>query len=319
MKHLVYVACAAALLLAGCGGGTNNNNTVPPQQTGPLTFYAQAGGQADNQAVQALQFYPASITIDEGDSVTWSYPAGEPHTVTFLGPKSAPPPPNDPSVPAPAGGSTYDGSTYTSSGFMLLGGTYTLKFTKAGTYTYYCLIHGEMVGKVVVQPKGTAYPQTVGQIVTAAAPLLASDIAAGESAVGKFPYTAGGTHLAAGISENLGAQPLTNASVVRFLDGDKLSDTSVTIPVGTTLTWTNLDSNLPHTVTLGIVGQDFPEMDPFSPPSGGNTYDGTTVVNSGPLFGGQSFSLTFTKAGTYEVHCLFHDDTENMVGTVVVQ
>ena len=60
-------------------------------------------------------------------------------------------------------------------------------------------------------------------------------------------------------------------------------------------------------------------MDPFSPPSGGTTYDGSALVNSGPLMPGQSFSLTFTKAGTYTYHCLFHDDTENMIGTITVQ
>lgn len=318
MKHLVYVACAAALLLAGCGGG-NSNNTVPPQQSGPRTWFVQSGAAADNQAVQALAFYPSTITVDEGDSVTWTYPAGEPHTVTFLGPQSAPPPPNDPSVPASAGGTSYDGSTYTSSGFILGGGSYTLTFPKAGTYTYYCLIHGEMVGTVTVQPKGTAYPKTVGAIATDNGPLIASDLTAGQSAVAKFPYTPGGTHLAAGISNNLGAMPFTSSSVVRFLDGDKLSDTSVTIAAGTTLTWTNLDANLPHTVTFGPAGQPFPGMPPFSPPSGGTTYDGTTLVNSGPLFGGQSFSLKFTTPGTYTYHCLFHDETENMIGTVVVQ
>ena len=47
-------------------------------------------------------------------------------------------------------------------------------------------------------------------------------------------------------------------------------------------------------------------------------YDGTTLVNSGVLGPTQSFSLKFTKAGTYTYHCIFHDDTENMIGTVVV-
>jgi plastocyanin len=59
-------------------------------------------------------------------------------------------------------------------------------------------------------------------------------------------------------------------------------------------------------------------LDPFSPPSGGNTYNGTTLVNSGVMNPGSSFALKFTTAGTYTVHCIFHDDTENMIGTVVV-
>jgi plastocyanin len=309
---------ATSLLLAGCGTGSNNSVT-PPKITGPLNWAVQAGGSDQNEALQSLQFYPATITIDAGDSITWKYPAGEPHTVTFLGPQAAPPPPTDPSAPAPAGGNTYDGSTYTSSGFMLLGQSYTLTFTKPGTYTYYCLIHGEMVGKVVVQAAGTSYPSIVGSIIEQIPNAVAGDLKAASDSVAQFPYAPGGPHLAAGIAPGLGAPPLTNASVVRFLDGDTLSSTSVTVAAGTTVTWTNLDTNLPHTVTFAPVGAAFPQMNPFSPPSGGNTYDGTTLVNSGPLFAGQSFSLTLTKPGTYTYHCLFHDDTEGMIGTVVVQ
>lgn len=316
MKQMIYAACAAALLLAGCGGSTDNR--VPPQQQ-PLDWRVQAGGSEQNEAVQALQFYPSTITIDAGDPVTWNYPAGEPHTVTFLGPKTSPPPPTDPSVPAPAGGSTYDGSTYTSSGFLLGGQTYTLTFPKTGTYTYYCLIHGEMVGKVVVQQAGAPYPTTVGDVLTQSASASAADLKTGMDVLGKFPYTPGGPHLVAGMAPGLGQPPLSKASVVRFLDGDSLSDTSVTVAAGSTVTWTNRDTNLPHTVTFAPVGSTFPTMDPFSPPSGGNTYDGSALVNSGPLMPGQSFSLTFTKPGTYTYHCLFHDDTENMIGTVVVQ
>lgn len=316
-KNLLYAACAAALVLAGCNGGTNPIERPAP--AGPTAWSIQAGGSEQNEAIQALNFYPSTITIDAGDSVTWKYPAGEPHTVTFLGPKASPPPPTDPSVPAPAGGKTYDGSVYTSSGFMLGGQSYTLTFPKPGTYTYYCLIHGEMVAKVVVQPAGSLYPKTQGVINNDINNALSSDLQSAADAVTTFPYAAGGAHLAAGIAPGLGQPPLTSASVVRFLDGDALSDTSVTVAAGTAITWTNLDTNDPHTVTFAPAGQPFPAMDPFSPPSGGNTYDGTTLVNSGPLFPGQSFTLTITKPGTYTYHCLFHDDTENMIGTVVVQ
>src|SRR5690348_7716606 len=101
MRPLAYFACAVSLLLTACGGGSNNT-VPPPPLTGPLTWSVQAGGSDQNEALQALQFYPGTITIDVGDSITWRFPAGEPHTVTFLGPRPAPPPPNDPSVPAPA-------------------------------------------------------------------------------------------------------------------------------------------------------------------------------------------------------------------------
>jgi plastocyanin len=321
MKHIAYVACAAVLLLAGCSGG-DNTSTPPQVQQQPASWAVQAGASDSTQALQALQFYPATITIDEGDSVVWQYPAGEPHTVTFLGPKASPPPPSDPNDPVPAGGSTYDGSTYTSSGFMLLGQTYKLTFPKAGTYKYYCLIHGEMIGTVVVQPAGSKYPQSESEINGVISASSAADLKSASDSIALFPYATGGAHLAAGISPGLGQPPLTNASVVRFLDGPDAKDTSVTVPVGTTVTWTNLDTNLPHTVTIPPAGQGPPQMPPFAPPAGGTTYDGTTLVNSGPMIAGTpgaSFSVTFTKAGTYTYYCLFHDDSENMIGTVVVQ
>lgn len=312
MKRLFAVP--ALLLLVSCGGG---GSTPPVEQ--PASWAVQAGASGQNEALQSLQFYPSTITINAGDSVTWKYPAGEPHTVTFLGPKPSPPPPTDPSVQVPAGGKTYDGSVYTSSGFMLGGASYTLTFTKPGTYTYYCLIHGEMLGSVVVQPAGSSYPQSAVQIAGANNAAIAGDLNSITASAGEFPYVTGGAHLAVGISPGLGAPPLTLGSVMRFLDGPSLTDTSVTISAGSTLTWTNLDTNNPHTVTFPTAGQQVPKMDPFSPPSGGTTYDGGTLVNSGPLFGGQSFSLTFTKPGTYTYNCLFHDDTEHMTATVVVQ
>ncbi|MBV9271022.1 MAG: hypothetical protein JO165_08010, partial [Candidatus Eremiobacteraeota bacterium] len=251
-----------------------------------MAWAVQAGASQQHEALQTLQFYPSTITIDAGDSVTWTYPAGEPHTVTFLGPRSAPPPPTDPSVSVPAGGNTYDGTTYTSSGFKLGGAAYTLTFTKPGTYKYYCLIHGEMAGTVVVAQAGSPYQQSAAQITATNATAIGADITAVNAAAAAFPYATGGNHLAVGISPGLGVPPLTVGSIMRFLDGPSLTDTTTTVAVGTTITWTNLDTNNPHTVTFPVAGQQVPQMDPFSPPSGGHTYDGSRLVNSGPLFGG---------------------------------
>ncbi len=319
MKRLLILASVAGLALSGCGGGTVSPTPTPSSKPAAQMWYVQAGGSTQTEALQGLEYYPKSITIDAGDSVTWKFPAAEPHTVTFLGPQASPPPPSDPSNQQPAGGSSYDGTVYTNSGFAAGGKTYTLTFTKAGTYTYYCLIHGEMVGTVVVQPAGTAYPQSQAQLDATGQSNLQADLANATSAVGLFPYTAGGPHIAAGISSGLGLPPLGPSSVVRFLTGPSLDDTDVKVAVGTTVTWTNLDSNLPHTVTFPVAGQQLPPMSPFSPPSGPTSYDGSTMVNSGPMMPGRSFSLTFTKAGTYAYDCLFHDGAEGMMGSVTVQ
>lgn len=313
-------ALISVALLAACSGGTA---TTPPggsSSSQTHLWQVQAGASSQQEAYQGLSYYPNGITIDAGDTITWTFPAGEPHTVTLLGPRSSPPPPSDPTAPQPAGGNTYDGSTYTSSGFLLAGKTYSLTFTKAGTYMVYCLLHPGMAQKITVQPAGSAYPQTQSDVNAEASSGEQNDLQIAANALPQFPYVAGGPHIAAGMSYGLAsAVPPPNSTVMRFLDGTTLSATSTTITAGTTVTWTNLSANSPHTVTFPVAGQPLPQMNPFSPASGPSTYDGTQLVNSGVMMPGQSFSLTFTVPGTYTYDCLFHDDTENMIGTIVVQ
>src|SRR5579883_2145912 len=67
---------------------------------------------------------------------------------------------------------------------------------------------------------------------------------------------------------------------------------SLTVKVGTKVTWTNNDSAT-HTVT-----------------------DLKGAFDSGDLPTGQSFSFTFTKAGTYNYHCAIHS---SMTATIIVQ
>src|SRR5207237_895672 len=55
----------------------------------------------------------------------------------------------------------------------------------------------------------------------------------------------------------------------------------------------------------------------FFVPAGGPKFDGSGLVNSGPIDAHKSFSLTFTKAGTYKYECYIHSEAK-MTGTVVV-
>ena len=66
---------------------------------------------------------------------------------------------------------------------------------------------------------------------------------------------------------------------------------NVQVPVGTTLSWANQD-NVPHSVTFK-----------------------NGLKDSGLLAQGQSFSYTFTTAGTYQYYCTVHP---SMVATVTV-
>jgi plastocyanin len=320
---LLPFLCAGTLgaFLAACGGPVTTGSGVPSGGAG-TQWRLNAGGSTHSEAFQGLQFYPHTITIDAGDTVTWTFASAEPHTVTFLGAGQATPPPStDPSAHEPAGGSTYDGSKYTSSGFIALGFSYSLTFTKPGTYTYYCLVHQpEMAGTIVVNAKGTAYPAEEDAYSSQAMVQTNSDLQAAAQSVSQFPYTPGGTHVAAGISPGVSAGPPASATVNRFIVDTNVDDSTIAVPTGSTVTWTNLANDSLHTVTFPPAGQPLPVLpgDPFTPAMGGSAYDGSQVTNSGVMMPGQSYSLTFTKAGTYVYYCLFHDG-EGMAGTIVVQ
>src|SRR5829696_3506859 len=96
----------------------------------------------------------------------------------------------------------------------------------------------------------------------------------------------------------------TSVSIVS--GSSSLTDTAyqpnpIQVSVGTTVTWTNDDSQ-PHTVTSGSNGQ--PD----------NKFNSSPNFN--PLLNpGQTFSFTFTEEGNYPYFCTLHP---NMVGTVSV-
>lgn len=318
------------ILATGCAGtGTSSQAGLQPLSPSlsqpaaranpdfPLTWLVTAGVNARHQGYQGLDFYTDSITIDAGDSVQWTV-GGNAHTVTFFGRRSSPLKP----INKPYGGTTYDGNVYTSSGAMFPGQTYTLRFTKPGTYPYECLFHDpEMAGEIIVQPKGTPYPHFQSYYNQIGRAEASGHLKDAINSVGEFPYPNHGTTLAAGIAPGLNNAPPSNSTVLRFLDtniADPQSST-VTIPVGTTLTWVNISNNEPHTVTFPKPGHlPPPGKDPFAPPSGGSTYDGTHLTNSGPMFPGQVYTLTFTVKGTFTYYCLLHYPL-GMIGTVIVQ
>jgi plastocyanin len=312
--------CALAFVFVSAIAGCSSTSTIP-HRAGPMTWTANVGGSSSDGALQGYNFYPSNMTIDVGDSIAWTIASTNSHTITLFptgqGPKPGPP------DPAPHGGSTFDGTTLVSSGAMSKSGVYRLKFTKAGTYAVYCLFHQpEMLGTVTVQAAGSAYPKSQEQYQTQGAAATAADLANAQSSLLLFPFPIGGTQVAAGISPGLVGGAPSNATVLRFINGQSAKDSTVTVPVGGTITWSNESDNEIHTVTFGIAGQPFPTgLNPFGPKIGGSTYDGTSVTSSGvlpPIPGSNTYSLMFTKAGTYTYHCLIHDDASDMIGTVIV-
>ncbi|HEU5004223.1 MAG TPA: hypothetical protein VFW71_15785 [Actinomycetota bacterium] len=167
--------------LAPAETGLAKGSIAPFVPTGPDKVVAGGGTQASNDLI--TEFGPKTVTTTVGGSITW-YIFG-PHTVSFAAPPSAygirvgdtqhinpqaalpqggpgqtgPPGGPDPNAAPGIGeminGGTFDGSTFKSSGSIISFPpkltAYTLKFSKAGTYPYACLIHPGMAGTVVVQ------------------------------------------------------------------------------------------------------------------------------------------------------------------------
>jgi plastocyanin len=97
---------------------------------------------------------------------------------------------------------------------------------------------------------------------------------------------------------NLGVQYHTStskpAAVAVRIDNFSYEPASIMVSPGTTVTWTNAD-DVPHTVT---------------------SRDDPPAFDSGAVDTDESFSFTFTRAGTYAYYCKVHP---HMRGVVVVQ
>lgn len=92
----------------------------------------------------------------------------------------------------------------------------------------------------------------------------------------------------------------------------------LTIHAGDSVIWKTTDHHEAHTVTILAPGQKPQQADKFmTVKKGGNVVSGPGFYNSGFLWYGQTYKLTFEKPGTYHYLCLLHDD-QGMLGTIVV-
>jgi len=86
------------------------------------------------------------------------------------------------------------------------------------------------------------------------------------------------------------------------------------VHVGDSMTWTFITEEK-HTVTFLKPGQVRPPFQAGCPGTSpdGSSYDGTTCLNSGPLVGGQRYTVSFPKAGNFRLVCLVHVDMTGMI------
>jgi len=298
---------------------------LPTSAAAATTWRVSVGAQTPDKGIQADAFLTPKVSINVGDTVTWTVKTDEIHTVTFLSGQAPPPlivptpngPDLNPVVAAPSGGPSYDGTGYVNSGIVLQPATFSLKFTKAGTFAYLCQIHPGMVGSVEVASAGTPYPHSQAFYNT-------QGLAGGQRLIGQG-LGLQGRGLAAAVRGGPTQVTAGTGDVFQNLNGGvfvaRFEPEQRTVHAGQTVTWTNRDPTIPHTVTFGTepsnpfvaANLDGPNHATLGAP-GQSASSGVF----GAAFGGQTtFSTTFTHAGTYSYICALHDDL-GMTGTIVV-
>jgi plastocyanin len=333
MKRIVPVLALLALVAAACAG--------EPGPAAPQTYRVMVDGPSTAGAnIQLSAFFPAALRVAAGDSVVFENRSSQaPHTVTFgisadrsnapalittkgefapaaFGPcytDVAPGPmletcPSSPSVQPRA----FRGAGYWNSGLMPppIGSTPAAATrtavaidpgTPAGSYRFVCLLHPFMTGTLEVVADGATRPtpaqvgdrsdRSIRQAIAAAATLDAPSPAAGE--------------VAAGWGDRI-------AAVNRF------GPAEISVRAGQAVTWKTMSPYEPHTITFQSPfssAEDPKALIPLGPKSG-SAYAGGVAssgfIGEGP-FPTTTFSLVFTKPGTYSYVCILHPGMSGVV------
>ena len=303
-------------------------------QAARAQWHATVGAQSWDSARQALAFLPNELWIHAGDDVTWTFQAGEIHTVTFLAtsPAAQVRPPFPVGCPGFSGEpAMFDGTACISTPPLVKGASFKVAFPAAGNFKLVCLVHPDMTGVVHVLDKAKPLPHDQifydAEAAAQAQALLSDRDGGDDDIVVSIPG-----HVSAGTGEISTTGPGTQTlSVMRFMADE------IVIHAGQTIEWDNKDPEDPHTITFGTE----PAGDPF-PPSNNVTVDAdgarhaiinatSDSVHSGfilaapqertglaqsPLFFTR-FRVTFTHPGTYPYICALHDNL-GMKGKVIV-
>ena len=171
-RGLVIVLCtlAAALVVLPAVAGSETSPTIEAENI-PAGVYSE----------EHHAWAPSQVTVGEGGVVTLKNPGATiPHGVEWVG---------GPATPTCSAGVPV-GTTAASSGTNWSG---TCTFAHAGTYTFYCTVHGrEMTGTIVVSGAGTPAPGPTPGPEGSPAPPGGSG-PGGSSGAGGSPF-AGGSH-----------------------------------------------------------------------------------------------------------------------------
>ena len=301
-----------ALAALGVAGGAFLLGGSEPTSATANRFTAYVGNGGGGVAMSV--FMPSSLVVNEGDTINWTNPYPEPHTVSF---NAGRPAPTNTMEPLGEKAPKFDGTQQFSSGFMRRGDNFEVTFIKAGSYTLVCLIHaGQTVDVSVISPG--MHVQTQAQIDSQAKAQFDALKPVGDRLLAGIPAPSRTARADGTTSWTIPTAPAQDVkggsvAVMTFVPA------RLNVGVGDTVTWLN-EIPVPHTITFTAGGPPRAPTQVVRP--AGGLYDGSSYVNSGqmgsvPGRSGTSFALTFTKAGTYPYICILHVD-QGMAGVVQV-
>jgi plastocyanin len=328
-----------------------------PATASARTHFVWAGGTPKFQTsmfkgfAEANDFFPHSVTVAQGDTVAWQGMSIGFHSIDIPAAASSDLPlimptgstasgfkdakgnpfwfngqPNlgfNPALFAPSGGTSFNGSARVDSGLPFgPPGPFKVTFTKPGTYVYFCDVHYDMRGVIVVKPAGANVPSAAAE---------AKAIKTQQTRDSKLAKALAKTKLK-GNKISVGLAAKDSVEILGMFPGTLHVKKGATVSFAmATLTGET------HTATFGPKPYLKPLAGSFSGPAPVATAiypssptsplllpgpHGNGFANSGALDRDASTPLPpskkfkFTKAGTYHYFCLIHPF---MHGTIIVK
>jgi plastocyanin len=229
----------------------------------------------------------------------------------------------NPAVLARSKATTYNGSARLESGFGQ-NKPFNIKFTKTGSFKFYCDVHPGMVGTIVVKPKSATIP-TAKQDTAATNAQVTADVKAAK-ALPKTKLPANTVSLGEagpGGLELFAMFPATltvNAGTTVTFQMSKKSFETHTATFGPESYLAPLASSFRGAISPTAAFPSDPPVQPITltPTSHGNGFANTGALDTDAASKQvpSSSQIDFTTPGTYRFECLIHPF---MVGTVVVK
>ena len=329
MARLRRLSIVAVCVFAFAGVTAAANARVDdPRASAPAVTVTGGLNDPRDPTVVVNEFLPSSVTVGTGTEVTWEMAGPEPHSVTFVPPGSQTPPSleTDPSLllPTPAT-APYDGTAFVNSGVAPLGkdvARFSMSFSKPGRYTYFCVVHPQMVGTVTVS---SSRQQSAAAVARAGRAQRVKYLAEGRAAKAKLlaarPTPTKNADGTTTYRVTMGASTL-HTEILAF------APTPKQVRKGDHITFVN-DSGAPHTASFGgpLVPLN-PEVDEVRQPAPGpspQSLSSDAYLNTGwlpPKTDGtpepqRSYTFDAPNPGMFAYVCVLHSGS-GMAGEIAV-